>query len=97
MASDTMPEGFTLYRFTTDLVVEGELSGRRVEQIARELSENLHATVVESDDSPQLKVEKFADGHPHDTTEGRCNTCIYEGHDEKNGNTVVYELQQHGA
>lgn len=79
-----------LTRFTVDLVTEEELSERRIEIIAREMTENLHVLVVETEDAPIKSVEKNAHGHVHDVADGsRCAWCVNEAKDYKNGDVVV--------
>jgi hypothetical protein len=79
-----------LTRFTVDLITDEELSERRIEIIAREMTENLHVLVVETEDAVVSGVDKYAYGHVHDTAEGdRCSYCVNESRDYKSGDAVV--------
>lgn len=78
----------TLNRFTVDLVTEDELSQRRLDILAGELSEWLHLLGVEVEDEMENVSDKFVSGHVHDATESRCRTCAYQAQDSKNGDVV---------
>lgn len=87
----------TLYRFVVDAVTDDELSPYRAQQLAKELSDNLHVTVVEPEDGVNLRVEKLHLVHLHDATEetggGYCQDCVNVGYDGRNGDWVVEESE----
>lgn len=85
-----------LLRFIVDMVVpaDGVPGEHRLEQMSRELSDNLHISIAEPEDNPNLRVEKNFSVHGHDATENKCRFCEYQAYDEKNGDTVVAESEQ---
>ena len=80
-----------IVRFTVDAVFPADNmpSEYRREQIGRQLTENLHSTVVEDDDSVNMKVEKLVRVHVHDATERPCQDCNLGVYDDLNGDVVV--------
>ena len=82
-----------LTRFTVDLVTDEELSERRVQVIARELTDNLHVLVVEAEDEANMEVDKLAYGHVHNggNNGNRCPVCTDASLDYRDGNSVVDE------
>lgn len=80
----------TLTRFVIDLVTEEPLSDRRMETLARETTEHLHLLGVEAEDEANVKVDKLAEAHIHDTGDGdRCGHCANHARDYRNGDIVV--------
>ena len=79
----------TLNRFTIDLVTDEPLSERRLQTIAREMSEWVHLLGVENDDEMINVSEKLAMGHAHDSTEDQCRVCNYASYDSRNGDQLV--------
>jgi hypothetical protein len=76
-------------RFVIDLITEEELSQRRRDTIAREMSEWTHLLGVETDDEMINVSDKQAVAHTHDATQDQCSQCNYHSWDSRNGDTVV--------
>lgn len=80
----------TLTRFTVDLVTEEELSQRRMDSLARELTDHLHVLGVETEDQANVQVDKHVTAHVHDCGDGdRCSFCLEYSRDYRNGDIVV--------
>ncbi len=95
--SDTDKE-WRLVRFTIDVVVDAETVPNefRREALARQLTENMHSTILEDEDGANMRVEKYTLVHVHDATETPCKTCQYNAFDDRNGNSVVQEAAEMG-
>lgn len=77
-----------LNRFVVDVVTEEELPEHRQAKIASEMSEWAHLLGTEPDDEMVNVMDKFANGHTHDTTQDVCGVCRFLSRDSKNGDTV---------
>lgn len=86
-----------LLRFVVDAVVtddEDVPNQYRQNELAKELSDNLHISIAEPEDGFNLKVEKLKLVHVHDTADGSgCRYCQNLVYDERNGDTVLAEAE----
>jgi hypothetical protein len=78
-----------LQRFVIDLVTEDEMSQRRRDTIAEDLSEHAHLLSTEPEDGVVNVLDKLAQGHEHDATVNRCADCTYHARDARNGDVVA--------
>ncbi len=87
---------WALLRFTVDVVVDAETvpNEYRREALARQLTENMHGSILEDEDGANMKVDKLTRVHIHDATERPCNDCNIDVYDDRNGNSVVAEAEE---
>ena len=78
-----------LNRFVIDLVTEDEISQRRRDYIAEDLSEHAHLLSTEPEDGVMNVLDKLAQGHEHDASVTRCGDCTYHARDARNGDIVA--------
>lgn len=82
---------YTLNRITVDLLTEEPISQRRLDSMAREVTENLHLLVVEQEDSAVVKIDKYVEAHVHAAVDDRCQFCLEKSLDYKSGTSVAEE------
>ena len=74
----------SLNRFVIDLTTDEELSERRIQSIAKELSDHVHL-FSEDEDGVDQKSDKLFYGHVHNAAEDICRYCRSHSRDGVDG------------